>query len=147
MLSTSFFHWRRGWSISFKKCMKVKRHSNNLRKMKTVISSWVYCLIFVMSPNGGSLLSEHVYNKFWWKRIWQQQCQVPLQQDHMIIICRILQLHHRTQLESKPSIIFINGLSFRDFTVCTDNTYQFSALATFLSFTKNWFHPIASLVL
>ena len=77
--------------------VKVKRHLKNLRKMKTVISLWVYCVIFVISPNGGSLLSDHVYNKFWWKRKWQQEYQVSLQQDHMIIINSILQLHHRTQ--------------------------------------------------
>ena len=51
------------------KKQKKKRHVKSLRKMKTVISLWVDCLIFVMSQNGGSLLSEHVYNKFWWKRI------------------------------------------------------------------------------
>ena len=38
MLSTSFFHWRREKSSSLKKCMKVKRHVKNLRKMKTIIS-------------------------------------------------------------------------------------------------------------
>jgi len=48
----------------FEKCMKVKRHVKNLRKMKTVIFLRGHCLIFMMSPDRGSSLSEHVYNKF-----------------------------------------------------------------------------------
>ena len=54
--------------------------------------------------------------------------------SHFIRIIRSLpiisynSLTERNANESKPSIVFINGLSPRAFIVCTDNTYQFSAV-------------------